>query len=74
MVVLLVPCLGEAQSRRTAQIGFLTPDFEPSELGISFKKELHDLGYVDGMNIHVEFRGAAGRLDQLDRLAGELVT
>jgi len=33
---------------------------------------LHDLGYVDGKNITVEFRWAEGNYDRLPELAAEL--
>src|SRR5262249_50765599 len=63
-----------AQSHQTvAKVGFLTSDFEPSELGIAFQKEMRDLGYVEGKNIHIEYRGAARNLDRLEELAGDLV-
>jgi putative ABC transport system substrate-binding protein len=43
----------------------------------SFKKELREgmreLGYIEGQNIAFEFRSAEGKLDQLPRLAAELV-
>jgi len=43
----------------------------------SFRKELRDglrdLGYVEGQSIAFEFRSAEGKLDQLPRLAAELV-
>jgi putative ABC transport system substrate-binding protein len=73
--VLLAQWPAIAQSQQNVpKIGFLTPNFEPSELGISFQKELRDLGYVEGKNIHIEYRGAAGKLDQLQGLAGNLVS
>jgi putative ABC transport system substrate-binding protein len=74
IAILFVPYFAEAQpQQQIVRIGFLTPDFEPSELGIAFQKDLRDLGYVEGKNIHIEVRGAAGKLAELDRLAGELV-
>src|SRR2546425_6458869 len=74
IAIVFAQCSAAAQSRhKVAKIGFLTPDFEPSELGIAFQKELRDLGYVEGKNIHIEYRGAAGKLDRLEGLAGDLV-
>jgi len=39
----------------------------------SVRKGLADLGYLDGRNIRIEYRAAQGQVDQLPRLAGELV-
>ncbi len=39
----------------------------------AFKRQMHDLGYVEGKNIVYEARYAKGRLDQLPSLAQELV-
>jgi putative ABC transport system substrate-binding protein len=39
----------------------------------AFDGRLRELGYVDGRTIVVKFRNAEGQLDQLDRLAAELV-
>jgi putative tryptophan/tyrosine transport system substrate-binding protein len=74
IVILFAQCSVTAQpQQKVAKIGFLTPDFEPSELGIAFQKELRDIGYVEGKNIHIEYRGAAGKVDRLEALAGDLV-
>ena len=39
----------------------------------TFRKALEDLGYVEGRNIVVEYRGAEGKLEQLPDLAQELI-
>src|SRR5262245_33851990 len=38
-----------------------------------FLQGLHDLGYVEGRNVVVEFRSAEGKLERLPTLAAELV-
>jgi len=38
-----------------------------------FRQGLRELGWVEGRNISVEYRWAAGRMDRLPALAGELV-
>ena len=38
-----------------------------------YRDALRDLGYVEGKNIHFEFRSAGGRPDRLADLAAELV-
>jgi putative ABC transport system substrate-binding protein len=37
------------------------------------RRQLHELGYVEGRNIRLEFRNAAGNVDALPALAQELV-
>lgn len=74
IAIAFAQCSAMAQSQqKVAKIGFLTTDFEPSELGIAFQKEMRDLGYVEGKNIHIEYRGAARNLARLEELAGDLV-
>jgi putative ABC transport system substrate-binding protein len=63
----------EAPAQNLTKLGLLTDGFEPSELGISIQKDLRALGLIEGRNIHMEFRGAARKLDRLDPLAEELV-
>ena len=42
---------------------------KPHESGSGY----HDLGYVDGQNVSIEYRFAEGKLDRLAGLADELV-
>ena len=39
----------------------------------AFRKGLHELGYVEGENLVIEYRSADGRLERLAELAIELV-
>jgi ABC-type uncharacterized transport system substrate-binding protein len=39
----------------------------------AFSQGLRELGYVEGTNIVVEYRGAAGKIERLPDAAGELV-
>ena len=70
----LWPHLAHGQQPRVARIGALYIGIADAD---SFKKELREglreLGYVEGQNIAFEFRSAEGKLDQLPRLAAELV-
>jgi putative ABC transport system substrate-binding protein len=60
----------EAPAGRPYRVGYLSSAanvFEP------FRDALRDLGYVEGRNLTIEARLAAGRLDQLPELAADLV-
>ncbi|MBP0115326.1 MULTISPECIES: ABC transporter substrate-binding protein [Bradyrhizobium] len=67
------PLAARAQpAKRIARIGlFLVP---PRNLEVeAFLAGLRDLGWVEGDNIHVEYRDAGGDNDRLPALAAELV-
>jgi len=70
----LWPLVAHGQQPRAARVGALYIGIADAD---SFRKELRDglrdLGYVEGQNIAFEFRSAEGKLDQLPRLAAELV-
>jgi putative ABC transport system substrate-binding protein len=51
---------------RLAPVGIPSQDNET-------RRQLQDLGYVEGRNIRLEFRNAAGNVDALPALAEELV-
>jgi putative tryptophan/tyrosine transport system substrate-binding protein len=62
------------QAAKVYRVGVLTPSatqWSPLE-DEAFRETLDSLGYKDGANLIIEFRDAAGRLDELSRLAGEL--
>jgi putative ABC transport system substrate-binding protein len=63
------------QAKKVPRIGFLGA---PSRSAMSerieaFRQGLRELGYVEGNNINIEWRYAAGKLDRLAALAAELV-
>jgi len=69
------PLAARAQSdRKVVRIGFLGPSSAPLERHLvdAFRQKLHELGYVDGQNMSIEYRWAEGRDEQLPRLAAEL--
>jgi len=60
---------------KVRQIGLLTP-YSPSDTALwhqAFRLGLHDLGWVEGKNISIEYRYAEGRGDRLPDLADDLV-
>jgi putative tryptophan/tyrosine transport system substrate-binding protein len=59
------------QSKKVPLIGVLWPN-PPSSFEF-IRQGLLELGYVEGKNVHFEFRWAQGSLDQLPELALELV-
>ncbi len=78
VAVVVMPLAGEAQQATSlARVGFLMP-FPPSDPRVprflqAFRQGLHELGYVEGQNIAIEFRSAEGKYDRLSALAAELV-
>jgi putative ABC transport system substrate-binding protein len=63
------------RSGNVARIGFLTrkTDASVSSQIDAFRQGLHDLGWVEGKNIGIEYRDAGGQVDRLRPLAAELV-
>jgi ABC-type uncharacterized transport system substrate-binding protein len=53
------------------RIGFLAGSRAPFQEG--FRQGLHELGYIEGRSIVVEYRYGEGKLDRLDDLAADLV-
>jgi putative ABC transport system substrate-binding protein len=76
ILVLVVGCMEMAeaqQAKKTPRIGFLALLAGPSPVEEVFLQELRDLGYIEGQNISIEYRWAAGKVDRLPLLAEELV-
>lgn len=71
----LAPLAGDARPpAKVPRIGILTPAAEASTPAFeAFRRGLCELGYVEGQNIVLEFRFAAGRAERLPELAAELV-
>src|SRR5262245_8306978 len=66
------PVAGWAQQRAAVPvIGYLASTAtKPSD---GFRKGLQELGYIEGKNVAIEFRSAAGQYERLSSLAAELV-
>ena len=76
VVLLAVGVIAEAQQpKKVHRIGYLSPTnpatdssrFEP------FRAALRELGYIEGQNITIEYRYAAGKIDRYPEVAAELV-
>src|SRR5215510_10683157 len=61
-----------AAAKKVPRIGYLGL-IEIPERDEAFRKGLRERGYVEGQNIHVEYRFAGGRVERLAELASELV-
>ena len=73
-IALALPTRATAQWSRVPRVGFLTPASSDRTIPISaFRSALAGLGYVEGQNIALEFRLAAGDISRLPELAAELV-
>jgi len=71
--LLAAPLAAGAQQRpKTTRIGFLSLSSGPTPT-MDISPGLRELGWIEGQNIAVEYRWAAGREDQLPTLAAELV-
>jgi putative tryptophan/tyrosine transport system substrate-binding protein len=71
-----VPLVDAQQSPKIPRLGFLPVTGSPSAPGAlveAFRQGLRDLGYIEGTNIHVEYRWPLGRLDQVPLMVAELV-
>ena len=63
------------QPRKVPTIGYLSvlsPSSDSARIG-AFRQSLAELGYVDGQTVTIQPRYAEGKLNQLPKLAGELV-
>jgi len=81
ILFLLLACaaaMAQAQQpAKVARIGVLSPaqltDATTRAHFAVFADRLRELGYVEGRNLHIEWRFAEGEFDRLQRLASELV-
>ena len=76
VLLLIVAVKAEAQQpKKGPTIGFLAlASFSSLSARVeAFRQGLHDLGYVEGKTIVIEYRSADEKLDRLPELAAELV-
>jgi putative ABC transport system substrate-binding protein len=70
----VLPLAAQAQPRgKIPLVGVLRPTSPTDPLTEAFRQGLHDLGYVEGHNIRLEYRFAEGQYERLPELAAELV-
>jgi putative tryptophan/tyrosine transport system substrate-binding protein len=58
------------------RIGYISGTGSPSDPGPyveALRQGLRDLGWIDGKNLNIEYRGAEGKLDRIPSLVSELV-
>jgi putative ABC transport system substrate-binding protein len=63
---------GAQQPAKSARIGFLSLSSGPTPT-MDISLGLRELGWIEGQNLAIDYRWAAGRQDQLPALAAELV-
>jgi len=75
VLLLTVSVIAAQQAKKVYRIGVLAPG-SPSvtkPLHRAFLQGLRELGYIEGQNILVEYRYAAGKSDRLYDLANEFL-
>jgi len=73
-VLLIAVSLAEAQQpKKVPTVGFLCPQFKPGPPIEALRQGLRELGYIEGKNVAIELRFAAGNFDRFPDLAGDLV-
>jgi ABC-type uncharacterized transport system substrate-binding protein len=74
--LLAAPLAAEAeQAGKLVHVGVLSPGwpFVPSDVFEAFRRRLRDLGYVEGRNLAIEWKFAAGHDERLPELVAELL-
>jgi putative ABC transport system substrate-binding protein len=66
------PLAARAQQKQARRVGILSQDLQPGLLE-TFRDELLKLGYVEGKDVNIELRNAAGHNERLPALLEELL-
>ena len=62
------------QASRPIRIGWLSNDAPNSPFFDAFREGMRNLGYVEGSNLVIEARFAAGSPEQMEKMAAELAS
>jgi putative ABC transport system substrate-binding protein len=73
MLIVFCSSVQAQETKKIPRLGFLTLIANPDPLELIFLQSLRDLGYIEGQNIAIEYRRAAGKVQNLPQLAEELV-
>lgn len=76
LLLLLVPSVFAQHPAKVPRIAYVSGSGDPKTPGPNveaFQQGLRDLGYIEGKTILVEYRYAAGKLDQVPRLLTEVL-
>jgi len=72
VLLVVAPLIAEAQPNTGHRIGVLAQDLQPGLLE-TLRDELTRLGHIEGRNMTIEVRNAAGRSDRLPAMVDELL-
>jgi putative tryptophan/tyrosine transport system substrate-binding protein len=73
--MIAAPLAVKAQApTKIPRVGILRHDAPPNRFIDDLRQGLHELGYVEGQNLILEMRWAAGQVERLAALAAELVS
>ena len=74
--ILLNIHFAEAQQPKLPRIGFVGPASTSTVANRfnAFRQGLHELDYIEGKNIAIEYRSVEGKLERLQQVAAELVS
>jgi putative tryptophan/tyrosine transport system substrate-binding protein len=67
------PIMAMSQQSKIIRVGLLNPSFTVQPLLDAFRKQLSDLGYIEGKNLIIDYRTAEGHFERLPQLVQELV-
>jgi putative tryptophan/tyrosine transport system substrate-binding protein len=72
LALVSVPSAEAQQAKKVPHIGYMR-FIEVPVYDAAFRKGLNELGYIEGQNIHIEYRFAGGSIERLAEFAAELV-
>src|SRR6478672_9396516 len=76
LLVVLCSSVGAQQAGKIPRIGYISGTYNPSNPGPyveALRRGMRELGYTEGKNFIVEYRGAEGRLETIPRIIDELI-